>query len=208
MTLQTTDGRLIVVSGKSRSGKTAWVVKHIEIHDRIIAWDIEGQFAMLPGWKKITTKKELLAAVEKEGSVKIAYVSRGRAEFEFWAGCALFWGTYKGPCAAIAEELADTTSPGKAPEGWGDLVRKGLKRGIWIYAIAQRWAEADKTAIGNASEVIAFQSATQADIDYLALKTRIPAEQLEKLKPLEFIHYDADTFACIPGKLTFPRKKK
>lgn len=187
--MQTDDGRLIVVSGASRSGKTAWTRRQTKPARRVIAWDIEAQWCELPGFRKITSRAELFDAVSKPGPARLAYVAGGadlKEEFNFWAACVMLWGRYRGGCVAIAEELADVSTPAKAPQEWGILLRRGLKRGITIYAISQRWAEADKTAIGNASEFVVFR-ASGDDVQYIARKSRLPLEQVEALKPLEFI---------------------
>lgn len=186
--LATDDGRLIVVAGASRSGKTAYTERRTRGERRIIAWDPEDQWARLRGWRRIDTQRGLRAAVLGKGPAKIAYVAGGdlKPEFEVWSACARFWGTHVGPCVVIAEELADVTSAAKAPGSWGMLLRRGLKRGITIYAISQRWAEADKTAVGNASEFVCFRMSSGDDIAYMSRKTRIPVSELESLMPLEY----------------------
>lgn len=153
----------------------------------------------------------------KGGAARLAYVAQGddlKREFDFWAGCAFYWGRYLGACDVIGEELADTTSPGKAPGNWGMLLRRGLKRGINIYAISQRWAEADKTAIGNATEFVCFAMSSAEDVDYLSRKTRIPADKLAALrKTVEgkkttcpFIRFERSTNTIEAGKHVFMRK--
>jgi len=186
--LKTEDGRLIVVAGASRSGKTAYTFRKIKGERRVIAWDIEDQYSGIRGFRRITKRADLLNACQSGGPQKIAYVAGGdiKAEFDFWAGCAMYWGRYHGPCVAVADELADVTTPAKAPGNWGILVRRGLKRGITIFAISQRWAEADKTAIGNASEFVVFR-ATGDDVAYMSRKTRIPVTELEALQTLDYV---------------------
>lgn len=201
--MKTEDGRLVIVSGASRSGKTAWVRQQTKAARRVIVWDIEAQWCELPGFRKVTTQAELFEASGKPGPARLAYVAGGadlRAEFNFWAACVMLWGRYRGGCVAVAEELADVSTPAKAPQEWGILLRRGLKRGIFIYAISQRWAEADKTAIGNASEFVVFRAAGD-DVAYMARKARIPLEKLEALAPLEYVR--ADTL----GGLQFDRLK-
>lgn len=182
--MQTADGKLYVVAGASRSGKTAWTRKATAKERRVCAWDPEDQWAQLPGWTRVTTRAELLKALEKRGPCKVAYVAGGdlRAEFDFWAGCVMYSGRYVEPLAAIAEELADVTSVAKAPGNWGILLRRGLKRGISIYALSQRWAEADKTAVGNASVFVLFRCSSGDDVRYLARKTRIPEAEIDALE--------------------------
>ncbi|MDR2366406.1 MAG: type IV secretory system conjugative DNA transfer family protein [Zoogloeaceae bacterium] len=199
------DGRLVVVGGASRSGKTQYVMRAVASAPRVCAWDIESQYCELPGWERVTTKAALLAALERPGAARIAYVASGKmaAAFDFWAGAVYYSGRYIEPVTAIAEELADVTSMAKAPGNWGVLLRRGLKRGITIYAISQRWAEADKTAMGNASEFVIFRQATASDEQYIAARTRIPLESISGLKPLEFVRYDASEQKREPGRLRF-----
>lgn len=203
--MKTNDGRLIVVGGASRSGKTAWTKKAVQAEKRVFAWDPEDQWAQLPGWRRVTTRAELLAAAQAPGPCKIAYVAGGslQAEFDFWAGCVMFAGRHVAPLAAIAEELADVTTPAKAPGKWGILLRRGLKRGITIYAISQRWSEADKTAVGNASAFVLFRQSSADDVRYLSRKTRVPEAEIDGLTPLEFVKFDALTGAIERGKLRF-----
>lgn len=206
VSLATKDGRLCIISGSSRCGKTAKTERLVRPFSTVFVWDIEGQWCKLKGYKKVTTFKELVQIVTKGKAGKWAFVYSGddmKGAFEKFCKCVLHYGTYFGECACVPEELADVTTTAKAPPHWGMLVRRGLKRGISLFPISQRWAEADKTAIGNATDFYCFRMANGSDIDYMSKKTRIPRERLEGLKPLEFIHYDALAGTIEGSKLTF-----
>lgn len=202
--MKTIDGELSVIAGASRSGKTAWTLRQVRTAKRIIAWDPEDQWSQVRGFTKITTRAALLAAIKKPGPLKLAYVAGGdlKAEFDFCCGCVMYAGRYVEPLVFIAEELADVTTPSKAPGNWGILLRRGLKRGISIYAISQRWAEADKTAIGNATRYVCFSMGGE-DVFYMARKTMIPVEQLGAVKQFEFIIIERVTKQITTGKLKF-----
>lgn len=203
--MKTQDGRLYVIGGASRSGKTAWTVRKVAKAPRVWAWDPEAQWCELRGWRKVTTRAELLRWAEKPGAQRVAYVAGGAlpGEFDFWAGCVMYAGRYVDPLDCVAEELADVTTPAKAPGNWGILLRRGLKRGISIYAISQRWSEADKTAIGNASAFVLFRLSSGDDIRYLSRKTRVPEAELVGLQRLEFVQFDAVEGTTERGRLTF-----
>jgi hypothetical protein len=204
MTLKTVDGRLVVVSGASRCGKTTQVAKETRSEKRICAWDPEDQWAQMSGYVKCTTRKQLLDALQTKGYVRLAYVAGGdiKKEYDFWCSAVYYAGRYIAPLVIIAEELADVTNTAKAPPAWGQLVRRGLKRGITIYAISQRWAEADKTAIGNCSEFIVFSSRAD-DVAYIARKSGLGVEEVAALKPFEFIRYDPVTKEKQRNKIKF-----
>lgn len=203
--MKTQDGRLFVISGASRSGKTAWVRKNIARIKRVWAWDPEAQWCELPGWVKVTDRKQLLELAQKPGPQKVAFVAGGdlKDAFDFWAGCVFYAGRHVQALDAVAEELADVTTQSKAPGSWGILVRRGLKRGISLYCISQRWAEADKTAFGNASDFVIFRASSGDDARYLARKTRVPEAQINALVPLQFVQMDALTGNISAGKLRF-----
>ena len=203
--MKTIDGRLLVVSGASRSGKTAWVKKQVAKLQRVWAWDPEAQWCELRGWVKVTSRAELLELAKRGGAQKVAFVAGGdlKEAFDFWAACVMYAGRYLGGLAAVAEELADVTTPSKAPGNWGILIRRGLKRGISLYCISQRWAEADKTAFGNASDFVIFRASSGDDVRYLARKTMVPEAEIMGLVPLQFVHLDALTGKKVASKLRF-----
>jgi hypothetical protein len=203
--VKTQDGRLYVIAGASRSGKTAWTRKQTARARRAFAWDPEAQWCELPGWRKVTTRAALLDAAQQGGAVRVAYVAGGdlKTEFDFFCGCAMYAGRYLGGLDVIAEELADVTTPSKAPGNWGILLRRGLKRGVTIWAISQRWSEADKTAVGNASDFVVFRQSSGDDVRYLSRKTRISEDELGGLVPLQWVKLDALTGEISRGKLRF-----
>lgn len=204
--MKTDDGKLYVISGASRCGKTTKVVRMVKNSRRAVAWDPEAQWCELAGWRKITTRAALLAAIQSPGHMRIAYVTGGdlKEEFNYFCGCAFYAGRHIAAIDVIAEELADVSTPSKAPTKWGILLRRGLKRGINIYAISQRWAEADKTAMGNASVYVLFASRGE-DVNYIARKTMVPYAELAELRALEYITFDPVTKEKSKERLTFRR---
>jgi len=213
--MQTDDGKLVVLAGKSRSGKTAYTAKDMGKARRVIAWDPHDQWNKLPGFKKITSQRELLQAVTRPGSARLAYVVEEKLadRFEFFCQCARSWAKHHGPCKIIAEELGDVTSAGKAAEQWGALIRIALKLGSDIYAISQRWAEADKTALGNPTEIVCF-SMMPMDVEYMAKRTGLDKAELAALRKIEtdtsitlpYVRLIWDSGQVIRDKLFFRKK--
>jgi hypothetical protein len=202
MTLKTSDGTLNIFSGASRSGKTALCVRLVtKRHKNALIWDTQGQWSQLKGYKKVANLRELADICKAGRAGRWCFVPSGnlKAEFEVFCACAYHYVAYHGECGIVAEEVADVTTVGKAPNSWGILLRRSLKYGAHIYPISQRWAEADKTAIGNATDFYLFRSVGQ-DVGYMAKRTRIAESVLADIQPLQYVHYSAVTGAV--GQVT------
>ena len=127
----------------------------------------------------------------------------------FAAFCRLAWIFVQAHelATVVVEELADVTSPGKAPIYWGMLTRKGLRYGPEIYALTQRPSESDKTVMGNATVLHVHQCVLEIDAETLAAHLRVPVSQVDALDPFQWIERDRRTKTTTTGRLPPPRKK-
>lgn len=185
--------KLVAVAGASGSGKSAWVKRQIARRARVIIWDIDGEYHGI----RCTTAGELLHAINTTKRGTICFTAEPRF-FDFWARCAFTWGN----CVAVGEELADVTHPGKAPPGWGALVRRGRKRGITVIGISQRPAEADKTLLGNATLIHCGRLRRENDRRVMAAEMGVPLADISGLAPLEWIESN-EKGQIRKGKLKF-----
>lgn len=197
--------RIVVVCGSSGSGKSAWVKQQVARAPRLVVWDPDDEYEAA-GCERITSPSELveaLAAAGRRGPGRFAFVATAARHFDFWARCAFAWGQ----CVAVAEETADVTTPGKAPDGWGQLVRRGRKHGIDIYGVTQRPAESDKTIVGNASCIHAGQLVRVRDRAYIAAEMGVEKRELDALQPLQWVERDMRTGKITRGRMQFPARK-
>lgn len=198
------DGRLFFVAGSSGSGKTAWVRQRLEGESRVLVWDVEDQYGDIA--ERVTERADLVERLAP-GAQRLAFVPArcSRAYFDWWARVAFVWGRMGAMAGCrsvvVAEEIADVTHAGKAPEAWGRLVRRGRKWAIDRYVITQRPAESDKTSIGNATVIHCGRLAMGTDRAYMAARMDIERAELE-LAPLEYVETD-EIGALSRGRLRF-----
>lgn len=215
-----TDGELWVICGVTRSGKTVKAKTLLSRHTCRFVWDPDGQHGPDVARSLVTSRAQCLGAI-RAGARQIVY--RGPlADFDWWCRCAFAWGrqlSLSGERLGIlAEETADVTSPGKAPEHWGILVRRALKYGISIYAITQRPAESDKTAFGNATWIHCCKLVRRQDVRYMAGEMgcdpdRLAALVMDPAHPVkgrapgvyDYLQYHPGTGQLTRGRLTFTK---
>ena len=201
------DGSLYVVTGASRTGKTTWVELDTHASRRLLVWDSADEWSWRFRCRKVTSIAELAKLVVPGApDMRIAFcVPATRENFE--AFCRLAWVFIRVKEGdVVAEEIADVTSPGKAPDAWGEIIRKGLRYGPRIYALTQRPSESDKTCFGNASVIHTHQMDRVDDGKYMAKELRIDVAQMDALKPYQFIERDRRTKALSTGVVRKPRK--
>jgi len=210
------DTPVVFVCGRRRSGKSAWVKRYIAKHRRLLIWDYTGEYGReLSDVVAVYDRTTLIAQLKSSGKrgARLAFFPklpplpptatveqrRARARlfasfFDWFCRVALAWGN----CTVVVEELASVTQPGKAPQGWGDVIRLSGHAHLTVVGVTQRPAEIDKTIIGNASLIHYCPLARADDLKYMARELRLPAADLDNLPPLHWIDRDTST-----GKMTF-----
>jgi hypothetical protein len=187
-------GEMFLVVGASQSGKTYWVKQQIKPVDRLLSWDIEQQYE--DRCRVVRDIPTLASLVKKnDRNLRISYQpARQDRQQEFLEFCLVAFAF----CSAglthrnddltpvktyiVVEELASVTSVAKAPTEWGDLVRMGLKRNMYLYTITQRPTEIDKTTVGNCSQVHCGRVSTFDDAKRMSKMLSLPVEWIFDLK--------------------------
>lgn len=188
-----------VVCGSSGSGKSTLVKREIHGRPRVLVWDVDAEYCDLPGFRIVRSGAELLRLLEVTRAGRLAFVPRSAKDFELWSLAALAWGD----CTVVAEETADVTSPGKAPAGWGQLVRRGRKRGVELYAVTQAPSESDKTVMRNRSRLLVGYLERADDRAYLARELDVDQGVIDALQPLEWLERRRGSQELQRSKLTF-----
>lgn len=210
-------GKLYAVTGVSRSGKSAFVKHRLSDYSRILVWDVKAEYQGVTYRPK--KKSDLVQCVSsmagKPGA--IAYTPGSLKDFDYFCRAAAAWIKTQylagKQCALVIEETADVTTPSKAPEAYGIILRRYLAYGVDIFAITQRPAESDKTSIGNASQVHICRMMLDSDRKSVAANTGVPLSEIEKLKAdqdtgrFDYISADLGAGKWRAGCLTWPNNR-
>ncbi len=208
-------GKLYALAGRSRSGKTQKALELIKKIPSVLIWDVEEQYSVT---HRATSQAQLLKLVKQcAGKKCVIGFTGGLSDFNYFCKVA-FWfvrkcGEMGKKSGVVFEETADVTNPQKAPENYGIILRRGLKYGCDLFAITQRPAESDKTAVGNASVVHVCTMNLPSDRKYMAAMTGVPLCDVAAMRAdqdagrFDYITVDTNRATYRKGVLTFPAGK-
>lgn len=176
-------GILTAVCGRPRCGKGQAVQREISRKQVSLVWDPKGD---REDYKNAVVRcfniPQLCAVVERVKSGQVIYTGALKDLPLFTKVAWIFARKFGDKCAVVFDEMASTSNPGKATGEYGDFLRQSLYLGHDIYVIAQRAAEADKTAFGNASRFLFVALGTAADKKYIAEQTGLALSDVEKVR--------------------------
>lgn len=188
--------------GATGSGKSSWIRQRIRKEKRVLVWDSKDEYCDIEGFRRVTSPSALAQAL-RSGNGRIAFAA-GPDLFPFWCRAAFAWGH----CVAIAEELADVVPTSKAPQAWGELLRKGRAYGVRPMVTTQRPQEIDKTTLGNATAVWCGVLAFTPDREYMARRLGLPGDELAKLNPLDYVYRQLPLGGVQRGSLRKKRRSR
>ena len=182
------------VFGGSGTGKSYYVKTRVKQWARALIWDPDDEYGDIPNirtCKKASQVIELMSA----GDARIRFVPQAMDSktlekcFEFMSLAAFIWTQ----CLYVGEELADVTTPSKAANGWGTVLRRGRKRGVKVMGVSQRPAESDKTIFTQAKTIRCGRLDGEGDIARIAANMRVPKEMISQLGELQYLELDRPT---------------
>lgn len=206
------DGIAVLVAGSRGSGKSGWTRQQCEGADRLLVWDSVHEWSrdhLVRPVRTLTQLHKLIVAdVACPGEFRIGYTGPVNDKtFHTFCKLAFVW-MKAGAGILVVEELADVSNPAKAPEGWGDVVRKGRHYGGYIYALTQRPAESDKTIAGNADVIHTGRLSFPRDRKTMAEYLDIPVEEITALESLHWIERDMRDRRLTRGVLEFGKSRR
>jgi hypothetical protein len=216
------DGEAIFVVGSRGAGKTEWVMQQTHKASRLLVWDSLQQWSkrglVEPVWSISQLRDVVLADMSRPGRFRYGYagpiaITLARKlplrpvrvpMFEPFCRIAWAWLRKRKGSTLVVEELADVTQPGKAPDAWGEIVRKSRHAAAsTVYALTQRPAESDKTIAGNCDLLHCGRLSNPDDRKSLSKYLDEPVTDISALESLQWIERDMRTRRLQRGMVKF-----
>lgn len=210
------DGEAYFVVGSRGAGKTEWTMQQTHAATRLLVWDSVQQWSKRGLVQPVWSMDELAAAVAADlrapgrlrigyaGPIKLSLRDKSIPLFPVFCRIAWAWLRRRAGSTLVVEELADVTQPGKAPDSWGEIVRKSRHEcASRVFALTQRPAESDKTIAGNADIIHCGRLSLPRDRRSMAEYLDVPIADITRLQSLQFIERDMRTHRLCKGMVKF-----
>lgn len=197
------DADIVGVIGATGSGKSLWTKQRLARlkPPRLVVWDFNREYAP-PGAG--CTMPTAIAAMQRP-RFKVHFhptIENPKvmaAEFDLICRAALLAGN----CMLVVEELSQVTKPMNAPPGWRRVVFTGRHHGLSVIGTSQRPASIDKDFLGSCSLLHVGQQSYKGDVDTMAGWLMVDREEVQQLKPLQWIEREKKTATVRRGTVVF-----
>ena len=182
---------IVAIMGATGAGKSTYIKGELRRRKprRLMIYDPDeeyGEFGRIVS--KLSDVLAVLKAAGTEKGFRLVFrpsADPSKATGQFEALCRMCF--HATGITFVAEELADVTTPSRAPVGWSMLSRRGRKRGMVLFGASQRPASIDKTFLGNATRVRVGVLAYEEDAKVCARVLLCDPAELMALPPLHYV---------------------
>lgn len=176
----------------------------------MLVWDTKGEWSRVLGLHRVTSIAQLHALITadllKPGPFRVGYFGPiTPAHFDAFSRLAWVWLRARPRRWLVVEELADVTNPGKAPQAWGEILRKSrdVPTLSTVIGLTQRPAESDKTIAGNCAVLHSGFQSFPRDRKTIAEYLDVPLAEVVALQALDWIERDMRTRNLSRGTIKF-----
>lgn len=201
-----------LIIGSSGSGKSSFLrsrASPLNKYDFIIFWDVDCDYQAKRYTKKSQFARALARASASGKRYKIAFSPEEptKENFEFFCKCVWEVGDGAKSIAVVIEELADVTTSGKASTTHGQIMRRGRKYGLDVFAVSQRPAEIDKTTYTQAVNRWCGFLDGEIEIKRMANIMNVTDNELRALDKLDYYYKTEGTRAPKKSRVVLNLKK-
>lgn len=192
-TLQLSNDMRVGAIGRTRAGKTFLMGKLLAPQPRVIVVDSKHR-VKYPGY---SLTDDPLAAMLND---KTIYRPDGMPPESFWEN-AMETLHEKGGGIVYVDEMAEVTTPGRAPQGLKTIFRLGGEIGVGCWWSAQEATAVNNAVIRNCNLLMLFMNIGASDRDKLINTTGDMGEATKNLDLYEFMVYQSGGKSYDPSSI-------
>jgi len=178
---------VIVITGQRGTGKTTYIHNHISKYDRVIIFDLLGEFTNYETTHDIKTFLQKFSKKKKEQFFYLNYYNPKTGDNDFLVICEAI-NRYE-DILFVVDELDYFCNASYSPRQFSEIIKRGRHQGIGLMVATRRPHEIPRLVTSQVTEFIAFRHLEPRDINYIREICSIEEDDVKSLKNYEYIRW-------------------
>jgi len=196
---------VILITGQRGQGKTTFIKDQIDLYDRVIIFDLLGEFTYFETANNLKEFFEILSKHRKENFFVFNYYNPKNSEEDFQIVCEAI--NRQQEIMFVVDEIDYFCSTHQIPKEFDEIVKRGRHQALNLLVATRRPHEIPPIIRSQVSTLITFRHIEPRDVQYLKEIIDLPEEEISHLEEFNYIRWDVNE-GITKGKVERPEKNK
>lgn len=181
---------VILITGQRGQGKTTYIKNQISIYDRVIIFDLLGEFTYFDTGYNLKEFFLMLSEVKDENFFTINFYNPKNSEEDFHVVCEAI--NRLKNIMFVVDEIDYFCSTHSIPKQFDEIVKRGRHQGLNLIVATRRPHEIPPIIRSQVSSLVTFRHIEPRDLEYLTSIIDLPMEEISNLKKFHYVNWTVD----------------
>jgi hypothetical protein len=185
---------IILITGQRGQGKTTYLKDQIGIFDRVIIFDVLGEFTFeYSGYPTAYNMGDFFKMLKRnmnDNFFVIDYFNPKTSEEDFETICTAINRLQN--IMFVVDEIDYFCSSHSIPRQFDEIVKRGRHQGLNLIVATRRPHEIPPIIRSQVSSLVTFRHIEPNDLDYLGSIINLPVEEISSLKRFHYVKWTVD----------------
>ncbi len=181
---------VILITGQRGQGKTTYIKNQIGIYDRVILFDLLGEFTNYDTANNLRDFFKMLTEFKKENFFNLNYYNPKTDEEDFPIVCEAI--NRLSDIMFVVDEIDYFCSTHSIPRQFDEIVKRGRHQGLNLIVASRRPHEIPIIIRSQVTCLVTFRHIELRDLQYLGEIIDLPQEEISKLPKFHYVRWDVE----------------
>jgi len=181
---------VILITGQRGQGKTTYIKNQISLYNRVIIFDLLGEFTyyeMANNLREFFTK---LSACKGDNFFVLNYFNPKNSDEDFRIVCEAV--NRLKDIMLVVDEIDYFCSTHSIPKEFDEIVKRGRHQALQLIVATRRPHEIPPIIRSQVSQLVTFRHIEPRDLQYLREIIDLPEEEISKLEKFHYIRWNVE----------------